>query len=179
MSEHETMDRSANDRVPMQIWNAAAGMSALRAVSEGVDSGVACRLGDASCASAHASRVSRRVQSTSVQQSVLNLQRQYGNHYVGQVLRTATGESEGGTEAVERSIEGARGGGQGMDHLTRGKMETAFGADFTGVRIHTDARADGLSQSLAARAFTTGRDVFFRQDEYNPGASSGRDVAIL
>ena len=70
----------------------------------------------------------------------------------------------------------ARGGGHGMDHGTRTQMETAFGADFSGVRIHTDARADGLSQSLSARAFTTGRDVFFRQGEYNPGSSSGREL---
>jgi hypothetical protein len=79
-------------------------------------------------------------------------------------------------EAIERSIDQARGGGHGMDHGTRGRMESAFGADFSGVRIHTDARADGLSQSLSARAFTTGRDVFFRQGEYNPGSSAGREL---
>jgi peptidoglycan hydrolase-like protein with peptidoglycan-binding domain len=33
-----------------------------------------------------------------------------------------------------------------------------------------------LSQSLSARAFTTGRDVFFRQGEYSPGSSSGREL---
>ena len=55
-------------------------------------------------------------------------------------------------------------------------MESSFGADFSGVRIHDDARADGLSQALSARAFATGRDVFFRQGEYSPGTSAGREL---
>jgi hypothetical protein len=105
------------------------------------------------------------------------LQRQYGNHYVGHVLRQvgSTGP-DSKMDTIERSIDQARGGGHGMDHGLRSRMESAFGADFSGVRIHTDTRADGLSQSLSARAFTTGRDVFFRQGEYSPGTSSGREL---
>jgi hypothetical protein len=63
-----------------------------------------------------------------------------------------------------------------MDHATRNNMEGAFGADFGGVRIHTDARADDLNRALSAKAFTTGQDVFFRSGEYNPGSSSGREL---
>jgi Domain of unknown function (DUF4157) len=55
-------------------------------------------------------------------------------------------------------------------------MEPRFGADFSGVRVHTDAGADGLNRSLSAKAFTTGRDIYFRQGEYNPGSSSGRSL---
>jgi hypothetical protein len=94
--------------------------------------------------------------------------------------RASTAEHDGGgMDAIERSIEQARGGGHGMDHGTRGRMEGAFGADFSGVRIHTDARADGLSRALSARAFATGQDVFFRRGEYNPGTSSGRELLAL
>jgi len=42
-------------------------------------------------------------------------------------------------------------------------MEQAFGADFSGVRVHTDERADTLSRALQARAFTTGQDIFFQR----------------
>jgi hypothetical protein len=153
---------------------------ASRAAGDGATDGISCRLGDASCAAAHAASVSRSAsgQRSLVHRSLLRLQRQYGNRYVGQVLRQAGAiESDGGgLDAIERSINQARGGGYGMDHGTRTRMESAFGADFSGVRIHTDARADGLSQSLSARAFTTGRDVFFRQGEYSPGSSSGREL---
>ena len=48
-------------------------------------------------------------------------------------------------------------------------MEGAFGADFTGVRVHTGPEADALNNSMSARAFTTGQDIFPETAEYNPG----------
>jgi hypothetical protein len=141
---------------------------------------VTCRAGDASCASAHAGVLHRsmRVSGASAQQSLLRLQMRYGNQYVARVLSRASSGGEPSQEmaGIERSIDTARGGGHGMDHATRTRMESAFGADFSGVRIHTDNRADGLNKSLSARAFTTGQDVFFRQGEYHPGSSSGREL---
>lgn len=139
---------------------------------------VACRLGDASCAGAHASALDRsqQIARASAQGAVLRLQRAYGNRYVGRVLDRARDDGPSSMDAIERSIEQSRGGGHGLDHRTRGQMESAFGADFGGVRIHTDSRADSLSQSLSARAFATGQDVFFRQGEYDPGSSSGREL---
>jgi hypothetical protein len=175
MSQHDIADRQALHLISVQKRGAGA-------VSRAADSpgGVSCRLGDASCASAHAATVSRsaRGQRFSVHRSLLRLQRQYGNFYVGRVLRQvdAVESDGGGMDGIERSIDQARGGGQAMDHGTRTRMESAFGADFSGVRIHTDTRADGLNQSLSARAFATGRDVFFRQGEYSPGTSSGREL---
>jgi hypothetical protein len=141
---------------------------------------VACRVGDASCAAAHASTISRsaRLDGSAAEKSLLRLQRQYGNRYVGQVLSRARAGEEGGEglAGVERSIDAGRGGGQGLDHATRTQMESSFGADFGGVRVHTDAQADSLNRALSARAFTTGQDVFFRQGEYNPGSSGGREL---
>lgn len=151
-----------------------------RAAADAAAPGATCRLGDASCASAHASGVSRAALGNGavLHRSLRRLQRDYGNAFVGRVLRQATGgeTSNASMDSIERSIDGARGGGQAMDHGTRGQMESAFGADFSGVRIHHDSRADGLSQSISARAFTTGKDVFFRQGEYSPGASAGREL---
>jgi hypothetical protein len=174
MSERDIADRQSRDldsifrfaALPRTVWRAAGGDPA---------AGTTCRLGDASCAASHASTISRSAQGTSLHRSLRRLQRQCGNRYVGRVLRQvgAVGH-EADMDAVERSIDQARGGGHGMDHGTRTRMESGFGADFSGVRIHTDNRADALSQSLSARAFTTGGDVFFRQGEYNPGTSGGR-----
>jgi hypothetical protein len=175
MSEHDLFDRHpAGSIAPRPRVHAAA--LAARSASDGV----VCRLGDASCASAHARRISRfrAGERSSVHRSLLDLQRDYGNRYVGHVLRQASGgESEdGGMEGVQRSIDESRGNGHRMDHGTRRQMESAFGADFSGVTIHNDERADRLSESLSARAFTTGRDVFFRQGEYSPGTSGGREL---
>src|SRR5215472_2088303 len=180
MSERDIADRQALHLISTHRWAAKPANLTSRAAGDGATDGISCRLGDASCAAAHAATVSGSAsgQRTAIHRSLLRLQRQYGNRYVGQVLRQAgaVGGDSSDMDAVERSIDQARSGGHSMDHGTRTGMEAAFGADFSGVRIHTDSRADGLSHSLSARAFTTGRDVFFRQGEYDPGSSSGREL---
>ncbi|WP_216628850.1 eCIS core domain-containing protein [Microcystis aeruginosa] len=106
------------------------------------------------------------------------MQRQYGNRYVQRVMelsRQGGGEAEA-TPEVEAAIEQARGGGRSLDTGIQRQMESAFGTNFSGVRVHTDSTADALNQSLSARAFTTGQDIFFRQGEYNPGSSSGKEL---
>jgi hypothetical protein len=56
----------------------------------------------------------------------------------------------------------------------RTQMEQAFGADFSGVRVHTNARAEQLNQAIRARAFTAGHDIFFRPGAYNPCSVEGQ-----
>ncbi|MEH1924307.1 eCIS core domain-containing protein [Nostoc sp.] len=80
------------------------------------------------------------------------------------------------TPNLEASINRARSGGQSMANNIRQPMEKAFGADFSGVKVHTDAHSDQLNQSIQARAFTTGQNVFFRQGEYNPGSRGGQEL---
>ncbi|MEH2073062.1 MAG: DUF4157 domain-containing protein [Nostoc sp.] len=77
---------------------------------------------------------------------------------------------------LEASINQAKSGGQSMADNIRKPMEQAFGADFSGVKVHTDGKSDQLNQSIQARAFTTGQDVFFRQGEYNPGSRGGQEL---
>ncbi|MGR3279773.1 eCIS core domain-containing protein [Acaryochloris marina NIES-2412] len=55
-------------------------------------------------------------------------------------------------------------------------MGQAMGADFSGVRVHTDAQSNQLNQSLQAKAFTTGQDVFFQQGAYAPEKQSGQEL---
>ena len=110
--------------------------------------------------------------------ALLQLQRQYGNRYIQRVVALAR-QPESTAEVApdtERAIENARGGGQPLDGKTRADMESAFGADFSGVRVYTDSTADSLGHDLSARAFTTGQDIFFRQGEYNPGSPGGRET---
>ena len=77
---------------------------------------------------------------------------------------------------IESSIESARGGGQAMDDGLRGKMEGAFGADFSNVRVHTDSESDSLNKSIQAKAFTTGSDIFFSKGAYSPGSQAGQEL---
>lgn len=62
------------------------------------------------------------------------------------------------------------GGGKAMLADVRAKMEGAFGADFSAVRIYEGPR----SEALGARAFTQGTDVHFAPGEYQPESQSGQ-----
>ncbi len=139
-----------------------------------------CRDGNAGCAGEHATALHRATdgQPARAQVSLLRLQREHGNRFVRQVValsRKGQGEADV-TPEVEEAIQAARGGGQALDRGVRAQMEPAMGADFGGVRVHTGGQADALNRSLSARAFTTGQDIFFKQGEYSPGSSSGREL---
>jgi hypothetical protein len=77
-------------------------------------------------------------------------------------------------KAFERQLNAAREQGQPLPPALREDFETKFGADFSRVRVHADALADQLNQSIQAKAFTTGQDVFFRRGAYEPGSTSGQ-----
>ncbi len=106
-------------------------------------------------------------------------------------LSTAAGAASGGGQdaGVEIQRKSAAGGvpsaagpgairarlgpGRPLDGGVRARMESAFGADLSGVRAHTGATAASLSRSLAARAFTVGEHVAFGSGEYQPGTPIG------
>jgi hypothetical protein len=77
---------------------------------------------------------------------------------------------------LDTAINSARGGGQPLDTGLQRSMGQAMGTDFSGVRVHTDTQADQLNQSIQAKAFTTGQDVFFRQGAYEPGSRGGQEL---
>ena len=135
---------------------------------------------DARSVRTHAWSLNRATDSrpSRAERCLLQLQRRYGNHYVQRVLALARQEQGEGEVApqVESAIERARGGGQPLDAGVRLQMESAFGADFGGVRVHTDSGGDSLNQAVGAVAFTTGNDIFFRQGTYSPGSSAGREL---
>jgi len=100
------------------------------------------------------------------------IQHTHGNRAVqrmADLAREASGD-------LEKEIHQARSSGQALDSSVQRNMETAFGADFSGVRVHTDPQADQLNQSLSATAFTTGQDIFFSKGEYNPQSSGGQHL---
>lgn len=55
-------------------------------------------------------------------------------------------------------------------------MESAFDADFSGVRIHTGDSSSRLNNLISARAFTTGQDIFFGAGHFAPGSPGGDHV---
>lgn len=76
-------------------------------------------------------------------------------------------------KAIGDAVRGTRGNGQPIPSATRRPMEEKLGAEFGGVRIHTDSKANQLAQSLGANALTTGGDIYFNQFKYDPGSREG------
>ncbi len=92
------------------------------------------------------------------------------------IQRLSDGNEMQASSELEAKIQRSRGGGQPLAGELRAKIENAFGANFSGVRVHTDSQSDLLNRSIQARAFTTGQDVFFRQGEYNPSNQGGQEL---
>ena len=89
--------------------------------------------------------------------------------------RKSAGPAQAGAD-VEAEIRGSLGGGLPLPPGVRQFMEPRFRADFSGVRIHTDAKAAGLASRLAARAFAFGKHVFFGRGEFRPDSPAGVEL---
>lgn len=62
------------------------------------------------------------------------------------------------------------GGGSPLPGEVRSFMEPRFGADFSGVRVHTGSDAGQMNADLQAEAFTYGSDIY-----YGPGRAPAAD----
>lgn len=80
------------------------------------------------------------------------------------------GGGELGSELTGR-IRRSAGSGAALHESVRAPMETAFGADFSGVRIHTNS---DVAPRIGASAFTSGADIHFAPGEFHPGDQSGQ-----
>lgn len=85
------------------------------------------------------------------------------------IRRKTNAERTPAPEAIRSELSD----GQPLATSVRSRMESAFGEDFSGVRIHTDSHAARLSAQIDARAFTLGRDIAFASGQYEPGSVAG------
>ncbi|HWT13943.1 MAG TPA: DUF4157 domain-containing protein [Allosphingosinicella sp.] len=83
-------------------------------------------------------------------------------------------QEPGQAGAAEAAASAVATGGTPLSAEARRYFEPRFGRDFSAVRVHTDARAEGAARSLGARAYTLGADVAFAAGEYAPAAPEGR-----
>ena len=94
---------------------------------------------------------------------------------VGRMLGGIFTKARGGgaKEADPQQVLAQLSSGRSLESGVKSRMESAFGYDFSRVRVHTDARAADLSTSLNARAFTIGSNIAFGAGEYQPGTLIG------
>ena len=99
-----------------------------------------------------------------------------GNHaFGGAIARTqGAGIMPSGEvhSSVQSKIDSTRGGGTGLDRGVQEKLTPSLG-DLSDVRVHTDSTSHELNHAVSARAFATGTDVYFAQDQYKPNTTDG------
>jgi hypothetical protein len=108
---------------------------------------------------------------------VTGLQQMIGNRAVQRLLaqRSGDGPFDLNDETADR-INRERGSGQALDNNVQARMSEATGQDLSGVKVHTGPESHALNESLSAKAFTTGHDIFFREGAYDPGSSGGQEL---
>ncbi|WP_053717658.1 eCIS core domain-containing protein [Saccharothrix sp. NRRL B-16348] len=100
-------------------------------------------------------------------QAIANLQRTIGNAATGRHIEARQRQPhfhEDGSahlRPVQRSAvpEVLRSPGRPLDDDTRTEMENRLGADFSEVRLHTDAAARASAAEVGARAYTSGHHI--------------------
>jgi hypothetical protein len=73
--------------------------------------------------------------------------------------------------SVTRAIKGSS--GERLPEANRAHMESALGADLTGVRVHKGPDAANAADDINARAFAVGQDIYFGAGQYDPGTKRG------
>jgi hypothetical protein len=97
-----------------------------------------------------------------------NVKLNAGLHPSGPTIQRKGGH---GVEAFKVPLR-PKAGGLPLPSEVRTKMETAFGADFSDVRVHVGHEAT----SLGAIAYTWGTNIHFAPGQYNPHTLQGQKL---
>ncbi len=113
-------------------------------------------------------------------QAILRMQRTHGNQAVRRMLARVQRSflADGGplNAGVSDEINRKRGSGGSLDSTVQAEMGQKMGHNFSDVSVHTDSQSDSLNKQLGAKAFTTGKDVFFSEGAYQPNSDSGKQL---
>jgi hypothetical protein len=82
-------------------------------------------------------------------------------------------KAKGEEKHLQKPASGNTGTQTEMPDGVQGKMENAFGEDFSDVNIQKDSEK---AQKAGALAYTQGNDVHFAPGQYNPGSQKGQEL---
>jgi hypothetical protein len=115
--------------------------------------------------------------------AINRLQRQRGNNYVQRVVEDAQNKrgipgSLVGLSQPEMvaEVQQRKDPGHELPDNAREKLENHFGADLSGVRVHTGSESEALNRELNAQAFTVGSDIFMGEGKYQPASPDGQGL---
>ena len=89
-------------------------------------------------------------------------------------MRSVMRHGEVGYNAEDPSLKSLRpSGGQPLPADMLARFNSAFGKDFSHVRVHTDGMAGMQARALNAHAFTMGSHIWFSSGAFDPGTRKG------
>ncbi|MDW7693784.1 DUF4157 domain-containing protein [Flammeovirgaceae bacterium SG7u.111] len=77
---------------------------------------------------------------------------------------------------LQNQLQTSKRSGSPLPQKTNQFMGNAFGADFSNVRVHTGGEAQQMNQSIQAKAFTHGSDIYFNKGQYSPSSLGGKKL---
>lgn len=92
-----------------------------------------------------------------------------------ELARAKSGEAGAAPDGFDALIDASS--GLALPAAIGQRLGGLFGADFSGVRIHTDGIAAAAAKAVRAEAFTIGRHIFFGSGRWDP--SSPRGLALI
>ncbi len=104
----------------------------------------------------------------------------FGHHF-GRVRVSPPASGAGAAEPIQTRAAEMRppgqhlapaGRGRSLPEALQGKMERAYGQDFSGVRVHEG----GAAESIGAMAFTRGENIHFAPGQYRPASRAGQEL---
>src|SRR6187551_2482219 len=93
----------------------------------------------------------------------------------GTINRKGEGRTET-TPGFQSKLESSKGSGQSLDDSTKSEMESKMVADFGDVKIHTGNEAKTMNESVNAKAFTHGQDIYFGGGNFNTESNDGKEL---
>ncbi len=121
---------------------------------------------------------------TAGRQRLLQLQQVAGNQAVRQMMapegiatavapQLASDDTPQPGPATQSALRN-RGEGQPLPAATQASMEQSLGSDLSDVRLHSNGTAARAADELGAAAFTSGQDIYFGANRYQPGSTPGQ-----
>ncbi|GAX60146.1 hypothetical protein SCALIN_C05_0231 [Candidatus Scalindua japonica] len=93
-----------------------------------------------------------------------------------EIMTKSSVHSQAASSNLQSQLNVSKGSGSPLTEDIRTSMETFFGVDFSGVRVHTNSNAVQMNQGLNAKALTYGSNIYFNLGEYSPRSSTGKKL---
>ena len=91
-------------------------------------------------------------------------------------LGSTIGVKNNSNSEVSEYLSANSGRGNPLNPRDRESFESYLGADLNNVKIHTNQEAIHSAESINAKAYTSGKDIVFNNNEYNPNSSDGKKL---